>query len=564
MGSRSLTPADLDPVDAAASEIAPDPMAGGTPEQRMVARLVRAGMTPDEAAKSVAGFVRRNGQPDSSYVDSVDNPSSNAALAERVRGLRQTQASQQRFEDDYNAAVGPTSLAPPLPERAGRFEFRPKAGGGVEAVDTAPGEAESRAEFAKWASASPGSARQAQYDPQAFAAWEQAQADKRQAQYANERETYGVADGPGWANRLTPEQASARQARADSDARQANSNRDVRQAIFEARSLARNQPSEDELTRRAAVVRRAQARGNPLEYLGRTDVGDWQKMVASQALLAGRTPDTTPLSVQAKGSELEEKLALMRADAEARATEGREARLSARDESDAARAQAREEAALARQQAMDLYERKAAEDRAARDQQFQQFQIQMQQQSEAAARAAEEARLRHEAAMQASRDQHAAAIKGIEAQMANTGTSASAQVDAARIAADARQAGMKEESDRQSQLLELKQKEAQKAALVGQYGPGVEHLISGDDTPAAQDSLRAIAAEADKGWWGFWKEDAERMDAVLRRIGVTDPARRQTLVQNYGLNLEDNGRGRGSPLSIWFHGKPNYTPAPNP
>lgn len=49
---------------------------------------------------------------------------------------------------------------------------------------------------------------------------------------------------------------------------------------------------------REAVIRRAQAKQNPLEYLGREDINDWQRMAMAEQFL--RQPQSvTPLSVQA-------------------------------------------------------------------------------------------------------------------------------------------------------------------------------------------------------------------------------------------------------------------------
>lgn len=52
---------------------------------------------------------------------------------------------------------------------------------------------------------------------------------------------------------------------------------------------------------RGAVVRRAQAQQNPLEYLGRDDINDWQRMAMAERFL--RQPQTmTPLGVEAVGA----------------------------------------------------------------------------------------------------------------------------------------------------------------------------------------------------------------------------------------------------------------------
>lgn len=140
-------------------------------------------------------------------------------------------------------------------------------------------EADARADMRTWGGAEPGSARQAQYDPQGYAEWERSIGDKISADAQNE---LAISASP-----------FASQMRKDSEARQSKSNIDTRQKIYEARAnpLARNQMSDDEKARRAAVVRRAQARGNPLEYLGRDDINDWQQYVMSRALLGGQITD---------------------------------------------------------------------------------------------------------------------------------------------------------------------------------------------------------------------------------------------------------------------------------
>lgn len=52
---------------------------------------------------------------------------------------------------------------------------------------------------------------------------------------------------------------------------------------------------------RDAVIRRAQARQNPLEYMGRDDINDWQRMAAAETML--RVPQTmTPLGAEAVGA----------------------------------------------------------------------------------------------------------------------------------------------------------------------------------------------------------------------------------------------------------------------
>lgn len=66
----------------------------------------------------------------------------------------------------------------------------------------------------------------------------------------------------------------------------------------ELRALGRNRREAEAAQRRQAVVRTRQAQTNPLEYLGRSDVSDWQRMAVAERYL--RSPqELTPLSVQA-------------------------------------------------------------------------------------------------------------------------------------------------------------------------------------------------------------------------------------------------------------------------
>ena len=50
--------------------------------------------------------------------------------------------------------------------------------------------------------------------------------------------------------------------------------------------------------RQQAVIRRAQAQSNPLEYMNRSDVSDWNKMVAADAMLRRGYRGATPLDVE--------------------------------------------------------------------------------------------------------------------------------------------------------------------------------------------------------------------------------------------------------------------------
>lgn len=67
------------------------------------------------------------------------------------------------------------------------------------------------------------------------------------------------------------------------------------------RRMAANRRADRAAEARDIVTRRRQAERNPLEYMGRDDIGDWQRMAAAEAFL--RSPqEMTPLGAQAVGS----------------------------------------------------------------------------------------------------------------------------------------------------------------------------------------------------------------------------------------------------------------------
>lgn len=287
--------------------VTPEPEAGRAPAQAKPAVAAPAGKPTDRDRLRA----RRNEYPmvlderlamrmaaDSLLAD--DLRASGVARAKAEKASRDQDAARRnaelkKLEDEYNAerasydSTGrPRLVTKPLSDRAGGYTFRTRADGTVEVVDNAPTEAESRADFQKWASETPGSERQRRYDPAGAAEWDAkiAKANSDQAQ----RELAISAD------------PMASQYRRESEARQRASNVATREAIYQARAnpLARNQMSDDEKARRAAVVRRAQARGNPMEYLGRGDINAWQRMVAADSMLRNGAGPMTPLGVQAQ------------------------------------------------------------------------------------------------------------------------------------------------------------------------------------------------------------------------------------------------------------------------
>lgn len=219
-----------------------------------------------------------------------------AARASQDQAAARRQAELQALEDEYNAerdSYDPTGrprlVTTPLSDRAGGCTFRTRPDGSVEVVDNAPTEAESRADFQRWADQTPGSDRQAQYNPQGYAEWRAGVGEKISEDAQHE---LAISADP-----------MAAKYRREAEKRQAESNISTRQKIYEARAnpLDRNKITPEEQGRRDAVVRRAQARQNPLEYLGRgDDINDWQRMVVADSMLRNGAGPMTPLGVQAQ------------------------------------------------------------------------------------------------------------------------------------------------------------------------------------------------------------------------------------------------------------------------
>jgi hypothetical protein len=87
------------------------------------------------------------------------------------------------------------------------------------------------------------------------------------------------------------------------------------------------------------------------------------------------------------------------------------------------------------------------------------------------------------------------------------------------------------------------------APLASQYGDGVRHIAAGDyGTPQAEASLKKMALESDKSWFGFHTGDAERMDGILLRLGVVDADTRHQMIERFGYGASGffgSGEGRG-------------------
>jgi len=538
-----MTAADLDPLDSAAAPITQDQSLNsglsdairGLVEQGVplnVARsMVARGAGPDEV-RAELGYRRQQAVRD-------------ARMARDESQLEQERSS-------YGEA-GRQSLNSPLQPRAGRFEFRSPGDGMPQVVDVSEEQAAAKkADFARWANQTPGSARQRQYDPQAAAEWDQQVADKNSEMA--QRELAISAD------------SDAREARAQADRRVAANNADVRQRIYESRSLPRNQPTEDELARRQAVVRSAQARSNPMEYLGRGDINDWQREVASRGLL-GTAVRTNDPRVEVALLESQARTADRRADIDSRqelATQDRDLRRELATTEAEARSKDRETAAAAAAKlAAEEREARATEAALEREARAREAQAAREEAHRQWAAKAEADRLQYEerrAADQMQFERQMAAMRADADMRAKDIDSRLAQFGASNALA---QSKFDEETrfrrDQEKRAL-AKQQEDEAFKLAG--AGGIDIMRNNLETPAADQSFKDLAEQADQSWTGFYNSDAVRFDALLSRLGIEDSATRQALVSKYGLG-QPLAPGRSGPISAfinWISGPPKYSP----
>lgn len=290
-------------LEAAASpiEVDPTPQAAKprAPADEYRDRLVAAGYDAAEAD----AMVRQEAGMDYAY----RVPESDESLRASAAQHRARTASHNAFDASLAAAYGHNAPAP-----AGNPETVMVDGVSVPTHPLSDGqsfggmytlralrEAKDAAEEQRWL------------------ANHRAMIDEENAKYGHYsiRDTADIGDGPGM---LTQAQYDARMARkrAEDAARNSPRAQELRAQRLAARAgvpeqitedmspeqrlraMGRNRESADLAARKQAVIRRAQASQNPLEYLGRQDVNDWQKMVMAERFL--REPQQmTPLGVDA-------------------------------------------------------------------------------------------------------------------------------------------------------------------------------------------------------------------------------------------------------------------------
>ena len=226
-----------------------------------------------------------------------------------------------------------------------------------------------------------------------------------------------------------------------------------------------------------------------------------------------------------KSDEWDRRLDMMRIQMENATTEREKDRTMTREE---------------RQAARDADERRFAEERAVSEAQWKDREKKYEQEQLLATQ-------RHEAMM----GTQAGQLEALRQQ----GLRSTAEMELLRSKQE--QEATRTEEGRQMALQDKSERDA--AAMAG---PGGIDIVRGNyDTPAAQSSFKQIAADSDQTWNGFFTEDAARMDAMLVRLGITDPDRRRSIVQEYGINSDFPGyHGRGSILSNWRVAHPAYAP----
>jgi hypothetical protein len=158
--SIDLRPSTVDPLDASATPITPDPVVrtstapgrgwtvrGNVTRDEMVRRYVAAGLSQQDAERLADEELARSGDRPRGLYDQDNTPEGNAALAQRVQGDKRAKDRQARFESDYNEATGapvgpdiaPPALAPddiPLtPEQLRAKGYNPMREPGVRMPD---------------------------------------------------------------------------------------------------------------------------------------------------------------------------------------------------------------------------------------------------------------------------------------------------------------------------------------------------------------------------------------------------------------------------------------------
>lgn len=317
-----------------------------------------------------------------------------------------------------------------------------------------------------------------------------------------------------------------------------------RDAYTGLRDAVRDKRAEDKAARVAEVAKRAMLAQNPMGYLGRDDLNNEQRELVTQRMQGRRRPGDDP---RIRVAEINAKAHVDSAATQERMRVEAEERAAARAEANA---------------------------KVQRDFDAEQKQLDRDAQAASGNRASSDVVAKLQADLDARRLEHDAQMAAMERQGAEAQRRHEASLSESRLQAEERMKQFdakygldkKEMEDKQKALADAQAKDARELLLQpleAKYGPGVRQIADNIyDTPEAEESLAAMAYDADKSWTGFYNSDAVRLDAILSRL-ITDPTVRQGLVDTYGLGaMSASGPGgRSGPISgvvNFFSGNPAY------
>jgi hypothetical protein len=306
--------AELDNLAAAATPLSVEPMVGVSPES-----------LPADEYGAVSGRAVR--EANRSLPDAEAALAQEQGLAREImRGFRESNRNWQaegdrQYAQEYGLGgfengAGATDLDLRRQIQDQQGYIRTQQGMVPVGPQVTPERIEARRDFAEWANETPGSERQAQYDPGSYEQFREGVRDDIRNRAQWEEMTFGA--GPDRA--VSPLQKQNRAARRASEGRVRDAQRgdfykdrlmvdagvsgpapgpdapleELERAAYRERYAAR----QNELAaREQAVERRRMAQSNPLEYMNRNDISDWNRFAAAQSVLGGRVRGATPNDV---------------------------------------------------------------------------------------------------------------------------------------------------------------------------------------------------------------------------------------------------------------------------
>jgi hypothetical protein len=312
--------AELDNLEAAAAPLSVEPMVGVDPESlpadeygAVSGRTVREANRPmGDAERALAqeqGLAReitdgyrsgqRNWQAEGDYQYAQDQ-----GLGGFEQGAGKTDLDyRRRLQEQQGFIRTPQGMIPAGPQ-------------------ITPERVESLRDFTDWANETPGTARQAVYDPEGYEQFREGVRDDIRNRAQWEEMTFGA--GPDRA--VSPLQRQNRAARKLSEDRVRDAQRgdfykdrlmvdqgvvppapgpdatveELERAAFRDRYARRQAELEG---RQQSLIRTRQAQTNPLEYMNRSDISNWNRFAAAQSVLGGRVRGATPNDVAAARNE---------------------------------------------------------------------------------------------------------------------------------------------------------------------------------------------------------------------------------------------------------------------